>query len=66
MFSLKSDLLFPSIAVAKELARKLNRAASQARKSADPREIRRIKEELRQAREHRMALDLRHRRGPMF
>ena len=61
MFSLKSDLLFPSIAAAKELARKLNRVASQARNPTDPRELRRIREELRQARERQMALLLRHR-----
>lgn len=61
MFSLKSDLLFPSIAVAKELARKLNRVVSPARNPTDPRELRRIREELREARERQIALQLRHR-----
>jgi S-adenosylmethionine synthetase len=52
MFSLKSELFFPSIEMAKEFARKLNeRRKVQSVSSIDPREQRRIRLELEAARE---------------
>lgn len=52
MFSLKLDVLFPDIRAARELARRLNdRHGAAARRAVDPREIRRIREELREARD---------------
>ena len=51
MFSLKFDLLFPSIEMAKATAKKLNGALKRSQPSIDPRELRRMQEELRQAKE---------------
>lgn len=57
MFSLKFDLLFPSIDMAKAAARKLNANWKRTGKSADPRELKRMQDELRLARE-RMRMDV--------
>lgn len=46
MFSLKLDLLFPTIQAAKRLARSLNEPR---RPHADPRELKRMQDELRLA-----------------
>ena len=51
MFSLKFDLLFPSIEIAKATAKKLNGKLKQPPSNIDPREFKRMKDELRQARE---------------
>jgi hypothetical protein len=51
MFSLKFDLLFPSIRAAKQAARNLNAPRHQALQALDPREVHRRREELRAARE---------------
>lgn len=61
MFSLKFDLLFPSFEAAKDAARKLNSAFKPARPHADPQELRRMIEELRDARERVKAQTLVHR-----
>jgi hypothetical protein len=62
MFSLKYDLLFPSIASAKELARKLRPRHKPPRSSPpDPRELKRIRDELRLAREQMKAQATAHR-----
>lgn len=64
MFSLKSDLFFPSIEVAKEIARKFNERRKVPSDSAiDPREQRRIRLELELAREKARALTIAHRNG---
>ena len=64
MFSLKSDLFFPSIARAKEIARKFNEKLKVPPVSTiDPREARRIKLELDTARERTRALAIAHRNG---
>ena len=51
MFSLKFEFIVPSFAAAREAAQKLNDALQSARPHADPREYRRMIEELREARE---------------
>ena len=62
MFSLKLDVLFPSIHAAKELAHKMNlRRHSPHIESLDPREYWRIRSELNDARERAKALSLIHR-----
>jgi hypothetical protein len=64
MFSFKSDLFFPSIEVAKQIARKLNERRKVPSVSAiDPREARRIRLELEAARERTRALAIAHRNG---
>ncbi len=64
MFSLKSDLFFSSIAVAKEIARKFNELRKVPSVSAiDPREARQIGLELEAAREKARALAIAHRNG---
>lgn len=64
MFSLKSELFFPSIEMAKEFARKLNeRRKVQSVSSLDPREQRRIRLELEAAREKARASAMAHRNG---
>jgi hypothetical protein len=62
MFSLKLDVLFPSLNAAKELAHKLNpRRPSPRIEGLDPRELRRIRMELGEARDRAKALSLIHR-----
>jgi hypothetical protein len=51
MFSLKFDLLFPSVSAAKATARLLNRKLRPAPPLNDPRELKRMQDELRLARE---------------
>ena len=51
MFSLKFDLLFPSFDAAKFAAKRLNALFKSPELPADPREYKRIKDELRQARD---------------
>ncbi len=64
MFSLKSELFFPSIEMAKEFARKLNRRRKvQSVSSIDPREQRRIRLELELAREKARASAIAYRNG---
>ncbi len=64
MFSLKSELFFPSIAMAKEFARKLNRRRKvQSVSSLDPRERRRIRLELEAAREKARIAAIAYRNG---
>jgi hypothetical protein len=64
MFSLKSDLFFPTIELAKEIARKLNdRRKSPPVSTIDPREARRIKLELDAAHERTRAMAIAHRNG---
>ena len=64
MFSLKSELFFPSIEMAKEFARKLNeRRKVQSVTSIDPREQRRIRLELEATREKARASAIAHRNG---
>jgi hypothetical protein len=64
MFSLKSELFFPSIEMAKEFARKLNRRRKvQSVSSIDPREQRRIRLELEAAREKARASAIAYRNG---
>jgi hypothetical protein len=56
MFAIKNDLFFPAIEAAKEIARTFN-AHPNARDihDADPREVQRMRDELRAAREaHRL------------
>lgn len=60
MFSIKFDPLFPDMKAAKALARILN-ADRPARADFDPRELARIKDELRAAREHVKAQAMLHR-----
>lgn len=52
MFSLKFDLLFPSLDLAKATAKYLNRPFVRRGLPADPRELQRMQDELRLAREH--------------
>ncbi len=52
MFSLKFDLLFPSLGAAKEAAKRLNAAFAPAAPPADLREHKRMLDELRLAREN--------------
>lgn len=64
MFSLKSDLFFPSIELAKEIARKFNERRKRPPVSViDPREARRIGFELDAARERARASAIAHRNG---
>jgi hypothetical protein len=51
MFSLKFDLLFPSLDMAKATAKKLNMALKRPDSPCEPRELHRMQQELRQARE---------------
>ena len=51
MFSLKFDLLFPSLGMAKATARKLNAARKRQDSPCEPREFKRMQDELRLARE---------------
>ncbi len=51
MFSLKFDLLFPSLGLAKATANKLNTTLRRPTPPADPRELQRMRDELRTARE---------------
>ena len=51
MFSLKFDLLFPSLDMAKATARKLNAALKRQDSPCEPRELKRMQDELRLARE---------------
>ncbi|HRX35052.1 MAG TPA: hypothetical protein P5337_01520 [Aestuariivirga sp.] len=51
MFSLKFDLLFPSLNMAKATAKKLNAAIARPSSDIDPRELKRMRDELRLARE---------------
>jgi hypothetical protein len=57
MFSLKFDLLFPSLDMAKATARKLNAKWKRTGKSADPRELKRLQDELHLTRE-RVRMDV--------
>jgi hypothetical protein len=64
MFSLKSELFFPTIEMAKEFARKLNRRRKvQSVSTVDPREQRRIRLELEAARERARVSAIAHRNG---
>lgn len=57
MFTLKFDLLFPTIASAKDVARKLNaRRIARRKPPPDPRELKRMLDELRLGREKQEAL----------
>jgi hypothetical protein len=60
MFPLKLDLLFADLDSAKAIARRLNPGAA-ARSDLDPRELQRIKDELRYAREKVKAQAILHR-----
>jgi hypothetical protein len=52
MFSLKFDLLFPGIDLAKSTARLLNRSFKRRDLPIEPRELKRMQDELRLARDH--------------
>ena len=52
MFSLKLDLLFPSLDLAKATAKKLNASFRRQDLPVEPRELKRMQDELRLAREH--------------
>jgi hypothetical protein len=58
MFAIKNDLFFPTIEAAKEIARKFNaRRNANDMRDADPREVQRMRDELRAAREaHRLKM----------
>ena len=51
MFSLKFDLLFPTIGMAKAAARKLNTGLKRPDTPIEPRELYRMQQELREAHE---------------
>ncbi|MCX7351310.1 MAG: hypothetical protein NTZ54_17945, partial [Alphaproteobacteria bacterium] len=51
MFSLKFDLLFPTIGMAKAVARKLNTGLKRPDTPMEPRELYRMQQELREAHE---------------
>ena len=51
MFSLKFDLLFPSLDMAKATAKKLNAALERSAVYCEPRELKRMQDELWLARE---------------
>jgi hypothetical protein len=51
MFSLKFDLLFPSLEAARATAKKLNFALTGSKPKADPRDLKRMRDELDRARE---------------
>ncbi len=61
MFSLKLDTLFLGLSQARELARRFNSRQRHRPTDADPRELHRIAEELRRARERAAAQALRYR-----
>ena len=61
MFSLKFDLLFPSFDAAKDAAKKLNALFKPQILSHDPREYKRMTDELKSARERVAAQTLGHR-----
>ena len=52
MFSLKFDLLFPGLLQAKELAKSLNKPFRRRDLPVEPRELKRMQDELRLARDH--------------
>jgi hypothetical protein len=52
MFSLKFDLLFPSLDMAKAAAKKLNKPFRRPDRVVEPRELKRMQDELRVARDH--------------
>lgn len=52
MFSLKFDLLFPSLDMAKATAKLLNKPFKRRDILVEPRELQRMQDELRLAREH--------------
>jgi hypothetical protein len=58
MFAIKNDLFFPTIEAAKEIARKYNaRREANKLRDADPREVQRMRDELRAVREaHRLKM----------
>ncbi len=59
MFDLKQNLFFAAVSDAKDFAKKLNRWLQHPRhSSADPREVHRMRNELRAAREHMRLLGL--------
>lgn len=51
MFSLRIDLLFPSLELAKAAARKLNKGLARRDAPIEPRELYRMQQELREAHE---------------
>jgi DNA-binding transcriptional regulator YiaG len=51
MFSLKFDLLFPSLDMAKAAAKKLNTTIRRPARDIDPRELKRMRDELALSRE---------------
>lgn len=51
MFSLRIDLLFPSLHLAKAAARKLNQGLRRRETPIEPRELHRMQQELREAHE---------------
>lgn len=51
MFSLKIDLLFPSLELARAAARKLNKGLARREAPIEPREFYRMQQELREAQE---------------
>lgn len=51
MFSLRIDLLFPSLERAKAAARKLNQGLARRETPIEPRELYRMQQELREAQE---------------
>ena len=61
MFSLKFDLLFPSFDAVKDAAKKLNSLVQPKSPPADPRDCKRMLDELRNAREQVAAQSLGHR-----
>ena len=62
MVSLRSDLFFSALGDAKDFAKKLNRLLHNPRHSnADPREVQRMRDELRLAREQVRLMSIMHR-----
>ena len=62
MFSLKSNLFFSMLVEAKDYAKKINlRRSHPPNFEADPREINRMRSELRAAREHVQLMNVMHR-----
>ena len=61
MFSLKFDLLFPGFDAAKDAAKRLNARLQPKPPPADPREYKRVRDELRNARERVSAQAFSHR-----
>jgi len=62
MFSLKSNLFVSMLVEAKDYARKINlRRSHPLNLETDPRELNRIRSELRLAREHVLAMSVMHR-----